>query len=172
MKLSMILAADRINTIGKEGKVPWRLSTDMRRFKAITMGKPVIMGRLTWESIPERFRPLPGRLNLVLSRNASYEAPGAEVHASFLHAVTRAKHEGAEECVIIGGSEVYKMASPLVETIYLTRVKTSIEGGDAFFDFRSVPWDDFKTVKHEHHAADKDNEYDHLFIHMEKRKRR
>lgn len=126
--LSIIVAHSRDGVIGRDGDLPWHLPTDMRRFKALTQGHAVIMGRRTWESIPERFRPLPGRRNLVLTRQRAYEAPGAEVHPSLAAAI--AACDG--DAFVIGGGQVYGEALPLAARAYVTRVDAGVEG-DAYF---------------------------------------
>jgi dihydrofolate reductase len=134
---------------------PWRLSDDLRRFKETTMGKPIIMGRKTWESIG---RPLPGRLNIVITRQPDFAAAGCEVVRSVGDAIAAAGD--ADEIMIIGGSQVYQRALPLADRLYLTRVHTEIEG-DAFFpDVDKKTW---MLVSDERHAADERNEFDYSF---------
>ena len=116
-------AADRI--IGNRGTLPWHLPEDMRRFKELTMGSTVVMGRVTWESLPEKVRPLPGRRNIVISRQASYDAPGAEVVSSLDDAFTLA----ADDVVwVIGGAEIYAQALPHADRVVRTRVHLDVEG--------------------------------------------
>ena len=127
MKVSIIVAASANNVIGADGGLPWRLSEDLRRFKEITMGKPMIMGRLTFESIGE---VLPGRRSIVLTRQAGYTAEGCDVVATLDAAFALAS--AADEIMIIGGGNVYEQVLALTDRIYLTRVHTEI-GGDTFF---------------------------------------
>ncbi|NIV17210.1 MAG: hypothetical protein GWN47_02110 [Woeseiaceae bacterium] len=127
MKVSMIVAASANNVIGEEGGLPWHLSEDLKRFKEITMGKPMIMGRATWESIG---KALPGRRSIVLTRQADYEAEGAEV-VNTPEAALELTGE-ADEVMIIGGGKVYEEFMPITERIYLTRVHAEIDG-DTFF---------------------------------------
>src|SRR5690606_3049963 len=108
--------------------MPWRLSTDLRRFKATTMGKPVVMGRKTWESFPRR--PLPGRHNIIVTRNPAYAADGASVVPSLDAALARA--EAAGEVCIIGGGEIYALAMPLADRLDVTHILGEIDG-DTFF---------------------------------------
>ncbi len=119
--------------LGKDGKLLWRLPGDLKRFKELTRGHPVIMGRKTWESLPEKFRPLPERTNIILTRDMSYEAPGATVVHSIDDAFA-AGHgaEGGEEVFVIGGAEIYAAALPYSDTLYLTLVESDLEG-DVFF---------------------------------------
>ena len=118
--------------IGRGLELPWRLGADQRRFRALTVGKPVIMGRKTWESLPKRFRPLPGRLNVVLTRQAEYEARGAVVCDDFAEALEiareQAAEDGADEVCVIGGADLYALALPRARRIYLTEVEGDPEG--------------------------------------------
>ena len=152
--ISLIVAASENGVIGRDGDLPWRQSDDLRRFKAVTMGKPIVMGRKTWESIG---RPLPGRQNIVVSRQPGLEIEGADVVASPAAAVDVAA--GAEEIMIIGGSEIYKLFLPLADRVYLTRVHADVEG-DAWFPALG---DDWRLVSDERHAADDNNEHDMSF---------
>ncbi len=128
MRISAIVAMARNRVIGVENRLPWHLPEDLKRFRALTRGHPVIMGRKTHESIG---RPLPDRLNLVVSRRPDYEASGAEVHGSVEAAIGRCGGR-AEEIFIIGGAEIYRAAMPWVERIYITQVHLEYQG-DAFF---------------------------------------
>jgi len=127
MGVSIIVAAAANNVIGRHGALPWHLPEDLRRFRALTMGKPLVMGRLTHEAIG---RPLPGRRNIVISRQPGYRAEGCEVVASPAAALDAAA--GADEIMVIGGGRVYRQLLPLTDRIYLTRVHARPEG-DAFF---------------------------------------
>lgn len=127
MKVSIIVAASANNVIGMGGGLPWHLSEDLRRFKEITMGKPMIMGRATWESIG---KALPGRRSIVLTRQADYEAEGAEV-VNTPEAALELTGD-ADEVMIIGGGKIYEEFMPITERIYLTRVHAEIDG-DTFF---------------------------------------
>ena len=153
--ISIIVAASENGVIGRQGELPWRLSDDLQHFKAITMGKPIIMGRKTWESIG---RPLPGRRNIVITRQRGFAADGCDVVASLDDAITAA--EDAQEIVVIGGSQIYALALPLAERIYLTRVHADVEG-DA--SFPAVDATRFCLVADEHHKADERNEFDFSF---------
>lgn len=133
--------------IGKANSLLWRLPEDLKRFRSLTMGHPVVMGRKTWESLPEKFRPLPGRTNIVVTRDSSYLAPGAMVVHTMEEALELAKKsDGSEEIFIIGGAELYKAALPLADRIYATVVDAEVDA-DAFFpaypEFR-------REVSHEH----------------------
>lgn len=131
MTISLVVAIAENGVIGREGGLPWRLSTDMKRFKALTMGKPIIMGRKTWESFPRR--PLPGRRNIVITRDAAYRAEGAEVTGSLDEALALAGAGGeAGEICVIGGGEIYRQALPIADRLHVTHVKAGIDG-DTFF---------------------------------------
>lgn len=136
-RLSHIVAMAENRVIGRDGDLPWRISEDLRYFKRVTLGKPVIMGRTTHESIGF---PLPGRLNLVLSRRPDFEAKGCEVFASVEGALTRARQENAEEVMVIGGEAVYRETLPLANRIYLTRVFGEIDGDVVYPDFDAAEW--------------------------------
>jgi dihydrofolate reductase len=127
MKVSIIVAAAANNVIGADGGLPWRLSEDLRRFKEITMGKPMIMGRLTFESIG---KALPGRPNIVITSQADYQAVGVDVVATPEAALKLAG--AADEVMVIGGGAVYKQFLPMTDRIYLTRIHTVVDG-DTFF---------------------------------------
>ncbi len=128
--VSLIAAVARNRAIGKDNQLLWHLPEDMKHFRETTRGKPVIMGRKTWESLPESFRPLPGRKNIVVSRNPAYEAPGANVAASLEAAL--ALVGDAPEVFVIGGEQIYRAALEFCDRLYLTEVDISPEA-DAFF---------------------------------------
>ena len=152
--ISIIVAASENNVIGREGELPWRLSDDLKHFKAITMGKPIVMGRKTWESIG---RPLPGRQNIVITRQAGFVAAGCDVVSSTAEAVTTAGD--VAEIMVIGGSDIYALFLPQAQRVYLTRVHAEVEG-DAFFPALGEEW---HLVSDEAHTADAGNEYDVSF---------
>jgi len=149
-----VLAVAENGVIGRGNALPWRLPTDLRRFKALTMGHPVIMGRKTWDSIR---KPLPGRRNLVVTRNPSFTAPGAEVRPDLASALAAAADgPGAEEVFVVGGAEIYRLAMPLADRIHLTLVHARPEG-DAFF---SLPEEaEWRLASTEQVAAGEGNEF-------------
>lgn len=160
-RVALIAARARNGVIGRRGGLPWRLSGDMGFFKRATMGKPVLMGRKTWDSLPKK--PLPGRPNLVLSRDPALAAAGAEAFTSFEAMLARARtlaaESGAEEVVVIGGAALYALALPEAGRLYLTEVAAD-PIGDAFFPaFDANGWE---TVAVEAHDADDKNE--HAFL--------
>jgi dihydrofolate reductase len=124
--ISVVVAVAENGVIGYRGALPWRLPEDLRRFKALTMGKPVIMGRKTWDSLPKK--PLPGRTNIVVTRNPDFAPDGALVSHSFAEAIAMSR---ADEIMVIGGEAIFAEALPLAQTIHLTDVAASPEG-DAF----------------------------------------
>ncbi|MFN4143837.1 dihydrofolate reductase [Aestuariivirga sp.] len=126
--ISFVVAVSRNGVIGREGGIPWHISSDLKRFKEITMGKPVVMGRKTWESLPRK--PLPGRRNIVITRRRDYAAEGAEVVASAAEAM--ALCGDAPEVAVIGGGEIYRLFWPQVDRLYLSEADLEIDG-DTFF---------------------------------------
>jgi len=129
-RIAIIVAVARNGVIGRGSGLPWRMSSDLRRFREITMGKPVIMGRKTWEGLPRR--PLPGRPNIVITRHMKYEAEGATVVSDPQQALLLAKETGSKEIFIIGGSEIFELFLPMADRLYLTEVDLAPEG-DAYF---------------------------------------
>jgi dihydrofolate reductase len=133
--ISIVVAASTNNVIGSQGELPWRLSDDLKRFKKITMGNPIVMGRLTYESIG---RPLPGRQNIVITRQLGYVAEGCDVVASPDAAISIAGE--AAEIMVIGGGEIYSLFLPLAERVYLTRVHAHVEGDAHFAALNEDQW--------------------------------
>jgi dihydrofolate reductase len=128
--LTLVAGVARNGGIGRNNELLWRLPEDMARFKALTLGHPVIMGRKTWDSLPAKFRPLPGRRNMVLSREPGLHLDGAEVFAS-LHAALAACADAPQVC-IIGGAQIYAEALPLADQLALTEIDADFEA-DVFF---------------------------------------
>ena len=152
---------DRNRLIGNNNQLPWHLPADFAHFKSVTMGKPVIMGRKTYESIG---RPLPGRTNIVLSRGSDTRFDGAECVSSFEKALTLVPE--AEEVMVIGGSTVYEMLLPRADRLYLTCVDAEFDGDAWFPEFDIDQWDELESVLRK---ADEKNLYDCRFITMEKK---
>jgi dihydrofolate reductase len=159
--VSLIVAMAHNGVIGRDNTLPWRLSEDLKRFKASTMGKPILMGRKTFESIG---RALPGRLNLVLTREHAWSAPGVIAVHSVSEALARAAH--ATELVVIGGAEIYRLVLPLAERIYLTHVHADVPGDTFFPAFDAAQWVD---VAREAYPADERNAYPVTFVTLERR---
>jgi dihydrofolate reductase len=160
MNLSLVVAMARNRVIGRDGSLPWRLPADLKRFRAITMGKPIVMGRRTHESIG---RPLPGRRNIVLSRIAAYQAPGCEVFPSLNAAL--AALEDCAEVMIVGGAALYAEALPQASTLYVTDVDAAPQGDVYFPEFDR---DDWQEIEREQHAADTVNEFSYCFRRLQR----
>ncbi|MEX1039635.1 MAG: dihydrofolate reductase [Pirellulaceae bacterium] len=156
MKVSLVVAMSENRVIGRDGDMPWRLSSDLKRFKQLTMGHAIVMGRKTYESIG---RLLPGRTTIILSRQAGYRVEGAIVVADLEQATVAASsaHPGTQELFVIGGGRVYEIALPLANTIYLTRVQTEIRDGDTWFP--EVDWSAWHQVHQEAVSSDSKNDY-------------
>lgn len=130
MSIALIAAVAENNCIGKDGKLPWHIPEDLAHFKSLTAGKIVLMGRKTWESLPEKFRPLPNRLNLVITRQTDFLVPaGVEKYSDITTALAAHKNE---DVMIIGGAEIYRATIDLADTLYITHVPKNVDG-DAFF---------------------------------------
>ena len=126
MRISIIVAMAENGVIGRGNQLPWNLPGDLKYFKAVTLEHPIIMGRKTWESLPKK--PLPQRLNIVVTRDTKYNAEGALVVNSLKNGLEEAQRSGISECFIIGGATVYKQALPIAERLYLTAVHDKIDG--------------------------------------------
>jgi dihydrofolate reductase len=154
--------------IGAGGALPWRLKSDLALFKTLTFGKPVIMGRRTWDSLPKR--PLPGRMNIVLSRDGSFAPNGALVTDEFSGAVQiareQAEDDGEAEVCAIGGAEIFALALPKARRMYLTEVEASPEGDVRFPAFDEADWTE---VLHERHPAGPDDQFPFTFRVLERR---
>lgn len=153
LPLGLIVATTENNVIGLDNKMPWHLPEDLKYFKRRTLGKPVIMGRKTWESLG---RPLPGRLNIVVSRQADLTLAGAEVVTDLAQAYQRgqewAQQQAVDEVMIIGGAQLYQQALPMVDKVYRTRIHMQCEG-DAFFPELDSHW---QRIEAESHPAEQD----------------
>jgi len=160
MRLALIAALDRNGLIGRDNDLPWRLPADLQHFKRMTMGKPILMGRLTWESLG---RPLPGRHNIVLTRDPDYRADGATVVASIDAALATAGD--TDEAMVIGGAAFYRAMLPRAERLYLTRIDAEFEG-DAWFP--EIDPDMWREVAHEAHTADERNAHPYAFVTLER----
>jgi dihydrofolate reductase len=137
-RISLIAAVAKNGVIGRGGGLPWRLSSDLKRFKALTMGKPVIMGRKTWDSLP--IKPLPGRLNIVVTRQRNFHAPGAELAADPREAIDIVQRRGGGECFVIGGGELFRHFLPRASRLYLTDVHIEAEGDTEFPKIENSEW--------------------------------
>ena len=166
MKVSLIVAVAENGVIGKDNDLIWHLPKDMRFFKETTMGHHVIMGRKNFESIPHKYRPLPDRTNIVITRQSEYKAEGCIVVDSVEAALEIAKNNGDIEPFIIGGGQIYRIAleENLVDKIYLTKVHHSFEG-DTFFPELSSDW---KEINKTENKADEKHKYNYDFITLER----
>lgn len=142
-KIKIIVAAANNHTIGNDNDLPWHLPTDLKRFKEITMGSTIIMGRKCWDSIPLKFRPLPGRLNVVLTRTTSNlpnsEGPFPQMYLSSMEEILELSKN--DDVFIIGGAEVYKQCFPMADEVYLTRLQEDVEGNIKLTGFNPDEWD-------------------------------
>jgi dihydrofolate reductase len=148
--IAIIAALDRNGAIGRGGELLWHEREDQKHFRAVTMGCPVIMGRKTWDSLPAKFKPLPGRRNIVVTRNAAWRAKGAEAAPSLAEALALAA--GAEKVFVIGGGELYAAALPLADELVLTEIDAVFDGADTFFPAID-PVDYFETAREAHTSA-------------------
>lgn len=166
-RLAVIVAVADNGVIGRDNSLPWHLPEDLRYFKRVTLGKPIVMGRKTFESIG---RPLPGRTNIVISRNPEFEAAGVLVVRSLDEALELAAEvagdAGASELVVIGGAEIYRLAIPRADRLYVTEVHADIEGDARLPD---VAWAEWEETRRERHAA-AENSHDFSFVVYDRRK--
>ena len=146
MRITLVAAVAKNGVSGRDGDLPWRLPDDLRTFKRLTLGKPVVMGRKTWDSIG---RPLPGRHNVVMTRSRDFEAPGASVVRSADEALELLADD--EEIMIIGGGAIYRQFLDRANRIYLTEVDAEVDGDVTFPELHDAEWEE---VSREHHPAD------------------
>ena len=151
MIVSMIAAVAQNGIIGKDNDLVWNLPDDMKYFMQTTSGHPIIMGRKNYESIPDKFRPLPNRTNIIVTRNTDYTAEGAIVVFSLEDALSAAKETGADEVFIIGGGEIYSIGFPYADKLYISEIE-GIYDGDTFFP--EYNRDEWKETSRIHHPAD------------------
>jgi dihydrofolate reductase len=160
MIISIVVAMDIKGVIGRKGTLPWYLSSDLKHFKAITMGKPIVMGRKTHESIG---KSLPGRENIIVTRNEDFSAEGCTVLNNLDEVYSHCKN--IDEIMIIGGAELYVQTLDKADRIYLTEVRANIEG-DTYFPL--FDRNNFKEIKQQDFKADEKNEYDYSFVELER----
>jgi dihydrofolate reductase len=149
VKVAVVAAVARNGVIGRDNAIPWRIPEDLVRFRELTTGYPVVMGRRTWDSLPERFRPLPGRRNVVVTRDPEWRADGAERAGSLAEALGLV--DGAPQAFVIGGGQLYVEALPLADELLLTEIDAEVEG-DVLFP----PWEraSFEEVSREDHVSE------------------
>jgi dihydrofolate reductase len=166
MKVSLIVAVSQNGVIGKDNDLIWHLPKDMKFFKDTTMGHHVIMGRKNFESIPHKFRPLPNRTNIIITRKSDYKAEDSIVVNSVEEALKVAKSNGENEAFIIGGGQIYKLAleANLIDRIYLTKIHHSFDG-DTFFPELSSDWEE---VNREDCFQDENHKYNYSILVLEK----
>jgi len=159
-RITLIAAVANNGVIGRDGDLPWRLPDDLKAFKRLTLGNPVVMGRKTWESIG---RPLPERRNVVMTRSDDYQTPGADV----VHGASEALEllDGVDEVMIIGGGAIYRQFLGRADRIYLTEVDADIEGNVTFPDFDRSEWIE---VAREHHPADDRHEHAFTLVQLDR----
>ncbi|MFE8072747.1 type 3 dihydrofolate reductase [Marinobacteraceae bacterium S3BR75-40.1] len=167
MRKTLMVAMAENRVIGCNNKLPWYLPEDLRYFKRTTTGKPIIMGRKTFESIG---RPLPGRTNIVVTRDPEWSRDGVavvgDIDAAFERAEDQATIDGTEELVVIGGGEIYHAVLPRMDRLYVTQVHAEVEG-DAYFPL--VNWKEWEEVAREDHDASENNPYPYSFLIFERR---
>ncbi len=158
MTISLIVAADQKNCIGKQNKLPWHLKSDLQYFKKLTTNHCIIMGRNTFESIG---KPLPNRVNIVLSTNKNYQQSGVVVRNTIEEAIAYCQQWQQQQVFIIGGAQIYAAAMPIVNKVFLTRVETEVQNGDAFFPaMDEKKW----TLQNANRVeADEHNDFAHIF---------
>lgn len=161
MIISLIAALTKNHVIGKNNDLPWHLPDDMKYFMQTTKEHHVIMGRKNYESIPEKFRPLPNRTNIVVTRQKDFDAPGCWVVNTLEEGMALALAEGEDELFIIGGSEIYALAINYADQLYLTEIDTTLEGDTYFPSFNRDEW---QEVSRTHHRADSRHAYSFDFV--------
>lgn len=165
MTISAIVAISKNRVIGKNNQIPWYLPADLKYFKKTTLGHHILMGRKNFLSIS---RPLPGRTNMILTRDPYFTANGVLTVHSPQEAIEIAKENGEVELFIIGGGQVYDLCMPITERIYLTEVETEVEDGDVFFP--ELNPDDWRLISNEPHRADEKNKYNYTYKIFEREK--
>ena len=166
MKISLIAAHAQNRVIGKNNDLPWHLPDDMKFFMNTTQGHYCIMGRKNYDSIPAKFKPLPKRTNIVITRQKDFDAPGCIVFNSIDEGIELARKNGEQEVFIIGGAEIYRSALPSADLLYLTEIQAVIDGDVYFPEFSKEQW---KEVSREHHPADEKHKYAFDFVLYERK---
>jgi dihydrofolate reductase len=161
MIISLIAALTKNHVIGKNNDLPWHLPDDMKYFMQTTKEHHIIMGRKNYESIPEKFRPLPNRTNIVVTRQKDFDAPGCWVVNTLEDGMALALAEGEDELFIIGGSEIYALGMNYADQLYLTEIDTTLEGDTYFPSFNGDEW---QEVSRNHHIADSRHAYSFDFV--------
>lgn len=167
MKISLIAAVSQNKVIGKNNDLPWRLPDDMKYFMQTTSGHHVIMGRKNYDSLPEKFRPLPNRINIVVTRQKQFQAKDCLVVNSVDEGIATARKAGESELFIIGGAEIYKTTLPYADYLYLTEIKAEIAGDVFFPDFEVGQWEE---ISRKPHPADDRHKYSFDFVIYKRKK--
>lgn len=162
MILSLLVAADEQNVIGKDNQLPWHLPNDLKYFKNQTWGMPILMGRKTFESIG---KPLPGRKSIVITRNSEWQQDHITIVHSIEEAIKKAEALDVKEIFVIGGAQIFESSFPLAGRIYLTRIHHRFDGD---VHFPRIPSTEWKMIRERHCTADEKNAYDHSFQVWEK----
>ena len=168
MIISLIAALSKNRVIGKNNDLPWHLPDDMKYFMQTTKGHHVIMGRKNYDSIPEKFRPLPNRTNIVVTRQKNFTAPNCTIVHSVEEGLRIANKNNEQEVFIIGGAEIYKLGLPLSTRLYLTEINATIDGDTWFPEFHKEDWVEISRI---HHNADTRHASSFDFVVYEKRSR-
>jgi len=166
MKISMIAAMSTNRVIGINNDLPWHLPDDFKFFQSKTKGHHVLMGRKNYESLPPKFRPLPDRINLIITKKNNYQAENSYIFHSLEKAIEYAEIQGEQELFIIGGGEIYQLALPYADTIYLTEVNASLNGHAYFPVFNKQI---FKETLRSHHASDERHLYSFSYVTYQKK---
>ncbi len=161
MVVSAIAALSKNRVIGKNNDLPWRLPDDMRFFMETTKGHHVVMGRKNYDSLHPKFKPLPHRTNIVITRQQNFQAPGCIVMHAVEPAIELARKNADDECFIIGGAEIYRLAMPYTTRLYLTEIDAEIDGDTMFPEIAGKDW---REVSRVHHPADERHVYAFDFV--------
>tara|TARA_B110000014_G_scaffold260855_1_gene251440 strand:+ start:731 stop:1234 length:504 start_codon:yes stop_codon:yes gene_type:complete len=159
--ISLIVAVSENMVIGKDNKLAWHLPDDMNYFSNMTKGHSIIMGRKNWESIPKKYRPLPERKNIVVTRNNKFEDKGAIIVNSIEKAVEKARRFDEEEIFIIGGGEIYKLGFAYVDKLYITEIYANIDGNTYFPKWNKENWKEISRISH---PKDEKHEFDFDYV--------
>ena len=166
MIISMIAAVAENGVIGKDNDLVWDLRDDMKYFMQTTKGHHIIMGRKNFESLPEKFRPLPDRTNIIITRQKDYQAPQCHVVSSLKEALEIAANSGEKEAFIIGGGQIYEMGLSLANRLYITEVQASFNGDVFFPEFNREEWNEISRI---HHGTDERHAYSFDFVILERK---
>jgi dihydrofolate reductase len=165
MKISLVAAVAKNGVIGKNNDLPWHLPDDMKFFMETTRGHYVVLGRKNYESLPKKYKPLPHRVNIVITRQKDFDAPGCIIVHTIDQAFGVARDNGEKECMVIGGSEIYGLALPHANQLYITEVQASVDGDVKFPEYNKQEWKETSRV---HHGRDERHVYAFDFVLYEK----